>query len=169
MVKGMVFNGPRGYNMLAEVDYFYPLPDSIEALRPKRKKLKPATTTAAPITPPPPPPPEHVYDYDHENHLLYNPEFEEHHPDIFQPQSGWRNEPNLAVLRDVVPQPGADVPAELIAGKDRIWSAAQSTVKSSREFYCKIMTFHSFNHCIAQLLLLCSSIRNACSCPVHHH
>lgn len=141
MVKGLVFKGPRGYNMLAEVDYFYPLPDSIEALRPKRKKLKPATTTAAPT---PPPPPEHIDDYDHENHLLYNPEYE-HHPDVFIPQSGWRNEPNLAALRDVaVPQPGAEVPAELIAAKERIWSG-QSTVRSPGEFYCKIMTFHSIS------------------------
>lgn len=117
-----MFKGPRGYNMVAEVDYFYPLPDSVEALRPKRKKLKPATTTPAPTPPPPPPFPEHIIeDYDHDNHIQYDHEYE-HHPDIFVPQSGWRDEPNLAVLPDVAPE--SEVPTK---GEDRIWSMAQST------------------------------------------
>lgn len=108
----------RGYNMIAEVDYFYPLPDSVDALRPKRKKLKPATTAPPPTTTLPPPPVEHFaesFDYHDGNHIFHSPEFD-HHPELFVPDSGWKNDPNLADLRDV--PPGVEVPA-----KDRIWSA----------------------------------------------
>lgn len=129
MVKGLVFKGPRGYNLLAEVDYFYPLPDSVAALKPKRTKLK--AVTAAPATPEPPPPPAqvplpyHSID-DHENHILFNHELEQH-PALFVPVSGWRNDPNLAQISDV--PAGKEVPDT--NAKDRIWTSPGFTVRLS--------------------------------------
>lgn len=135
MVKGLVFKGPRGYNMLAEVDYFYPLPDSVEALKPKRTKLK-AVPVTAPQPPPPPPvttplPFHPIDDGIEDNHILFNHHEHEqlpqypHHPDLFIPDSGWRNDPNLAHLPGV--PLGQEVPAAAVL-KRRVWSH-QNTVQ----------------------------------------
>ena len=123
-VKGLVFKGPKGYNLLAEVDYFYPLPDSVAALKPKRTKLKAVTT-------PPPPPPTTTTEEAHppfpeeeldENQLAWAGQ---QHPELFAPDSGWRLEPDLAQLSDV--PPGKEVPA-----KERVWSpGASTTVRDS--------------------------------------
>lgn len=120
MVKGLVFTGPRGYNMLAEVDYFYPLPDSLDALKPKKTKLK-----AVPTVPPPPPTTEPAplpFVDDQENHILFNHGYEQQpHPGLFVPDSGWKNDPNLAHL--------PDVPLGKEVLTDRVWSQPGSTVR----------------------------------------
>lgn len=129
MVKGLVFKSPRGYNLLAEVDYFYPLPDSVAALKPKRTKLKavapPATTTTTTEVPAPPPP--HPID---EHELYFNHNFEHPHPDLFVPDSGWRDDPNLAHLPDAPVVPAAEA-------KDRVWTPQSTVVPEAYNFIAK--------------------------------
>lgn len=84
MVKGLLFQAPKGYNFVGEVDYFYTLPENLDSLRPKKKHLKPAITTTTP------PLPEFIYD-DHHNHVQFSHELD--HPDIFVPESGWQENP----------------------------------------------------------------------------
>lgn len=124
-MKGLVFKGPRGYNLLAEVDYFYPLPDSVAALKPKRTKLKPVPAPLPPKTPPPPPPTTEAIPTFPENHILYDhPVYEDHHPDLYVPDSGWKVDPDFGSLPDV--PPGKEIP-EGVVPSDRVWRP-QATV-----------------------------------------
>lgn len=141
MVKAIVIKGPKGYNMIGEVDYLYPLPDSVASLIPKKKTVLKPVVVAKPQPPPPPPAPiqepeipVHYPEHDHhpveENEIPFNHLDYQQHPDLFVPDSGWRSDPNLAQLPDV--PLGKEVPTTLL--HRRIWSpaavagAAQSTV-----------------------------------------
>lgn len=136
MVKALVFKGPRGYNLVAEFDYIYPLPDTVQSLKPKKTNLKA-------VPPPPPPPPtttEAIPTFidDHENHIFYDhPEFSEHHPDVFAPNSGWRVDPNFADLPDV--PAGKEIPDGLAS--DRTW-LSQSTVSYKLLFHVILLFKH---------------------------
>lgn len=158
MVKALVYKGPRGHNLVAEGDYLYPLPDSVASLKPKRTKLK--AVPAPPAPPPPPPPIEAPHpDYsidDEENHILFNHEYEQQHPDLYVPDSGWRNDPNLAQLVDV-PE-GKEVPET--AAKERIWSQQQQQTTVTQ--LGRIILLQNDN--ISLLVQYCStSIRNSSS------
>ncbi|GAB0091548.1 hypothetical protein DMENIID0001_064030 [Sergentomyia squamirostris] len=70
VVKAIMISSPRGYNMILETDFYYPLPDKV--IFPKRKTPQPAVPATTTPKPTPEPIPElHFVEYPH-SHEIFN-------------------------------------------------------------------------------------------------